>query len=68
MAELIAEMQIKFGRTVKRECLSPQMSRLVDSGDVTHVFKRWVLTPRHVLQSTHSTPEDAASGTGRGEK
>lgn len=57
-AELIAEMQIVFGRTVKRACLSPQMSRLVESGDVLHEGKRWLLTPRNVPTSTRTAQGD----------
>lgn len=54
-AELQTEMLVIFGRDVKRECLSPQMSRLVDSGDVIHEGKRWLLTARHALVTTGLT-------------
>lgn len=54
-AELLAEIQIVYERTVKRECLSPQMSRLVDSGDVVREGKRWLLSPRHVLAACRSS-------------
>ena len=66
-AELAAEIQIVFERSVKRECLSPQLSRLVDSGDLIHEGKRWLLTPR-AAASKLPPPAPSAPGSSEGGK